>query len=211
MSSGKFSADAFSPLAFSLPAVSDRYARMLVALLPPGRLWRLIPGASTLFAVLQGCADELERLDERVGDLLTEIDPTTAVELLPDFERELDLAVAQTIDERRARVLSKTVQNQGARPDDFRQELAPLLDQDQDDVVIIERSRATAIALGDDREIYEFFVYRDPAFPGTYFLASAQEHVNSMMPDHTHGTVIESINALYDDPHTLYDRDILGA
>ena len=198
-------------LPFALPEKGQLYAGMLAALLPPGKLWRLVPGASTLFALLEGCADELSRLDARVSDLLTEIDPRTSIELVPDSERELGLAVAPTLDERRARVITKTLQNQGARPDDFRQELAPLLAQEPADVVVIERSVATAAALGDAREIYAFFIYRDPTLPGTYFLASAQEHVNATQPDHTIGTVIESIDALYDDPHTLYDRDILGA
>jgi len=107
--------------------------------------------------------------------------------------------------------VSKTVQNQGFRPADFQQEMAPLLGQDPADVVVLERSRAVAIAVGDDREIFRFFVYRDPTLPGTYFLSSAQQHIDAMKPDHTVGYVIESINFLCDDPHSLCDRDLLGA
>jgi uncharacterized protein YmfQ (DUF2313 family) len=186
------------------------YSDMLSQLLPPGKLWRLI-GSSVLGKLLTACADELGRLEGRVQDLLVELDPSTASELIPDYERELDIVAAPTIAERRARIIAKTIQNQGARPDDFRQELSSLLGQAAADVVVIERTRAQAIALGDDREIYAFFIYRDPTLPGVYFLTAAQEHVTAMQPGHTIGTVIESINALYDDPLTLHDRDILGA
>jgi len=89
--------------------------------------------------------------------------------------------------------------------------LAPLLAQAPADVVVIERTRAFAIAVGDDREIYRFFIYRDPTLPDVYFLASAQAQVDRMQPSHTEGTVVESINFLCDDPHSLCDRDLLGA
>ena len=188
---------------------ADAYARMLKALLPPGKLWRLV--ASVLAEFFLGCADELARVDARAADLINEADPTTATELLPEYERELELAPAATIEERRARIVALLVRRQRFRPVDFQTALAALLAQDAADVVVIERTRAFCIAIGDDREIFRFFIYRDPTLPGTYFLASAQEVVNGMKPSHTVGTVIERIDALYDDPHTLYDRDLLGA
>ncbi len=186
------------------------YARMLAALLPSGKLWRLI-GASMLYALLQGCAEELVRLHERVDDLLDEADPTTATELLPDFERALKLAPVGTLDERRARVVSRLVSRQRYRPVDFQNALAPLLGQAPANVVVIERTAAFAASIGDVREIFRFFIYRDPSLPGTYFLASAQEMVDKMKPSHTAGHVIESIDARYDSPFSLYDRDLLGA
>ena len=189
---------------------ADAYARMLRGLLPPGRLWRLI-GGSVLNRLLLGCADELARLDQRVADLLNEADATTATELLPEFERELRLDPAATLDERRARVVARLVRRQRFRPVDFKTALAPLLAQNAADVVVLERTRAFCVAVGDDREIYRFFIYRDPTLPGTYFLPSAQEMVDKMAPSHTAGQVIESINMRYDDPHSLYDRDLLGA
>lgn len=186
------------------------YAGMLAALLPP-KLWSLILGASTLYALLLACADELARLDGRAGDLLNEADPSTAVELLPEYERELRLTPGATsIDERRGNVVARLVRRQRFRPADFRQALAPLLGQAADDVVVIERTRAFAIAIGDDREIFRFFIYRDPALSGTPFITSAQVMVDEMKPSHTVGTVIESVAAIYDDPHSLYDRDLMG-
>lgn len=193
------------------PPRSDIYARMLAALLPPGKIWRLIPGASTLYALLQGCAAELARVDQRVTDLLNEADPTTATELLPEYERELKLAAAASIDERRANIVARLVRRQRFRPADFQAALAPLLAQAPAGVVVIERTRAYCITVGDDREIFDFFVFRDPTLPGTAFLSSAQVMVDEMKPSHTKGTVIESVSFLCDDPHSLCDRDLLGA
>lgn len=216
MASGAFSPAAFSPTAFSIAADGEPYARMLMALLPPGRLWKLI--GSTLEQFFRACADELARFDLRIGDFLNEIDPSTATELLPEYETELALVAAQTAAERRANIIARLVRRQRFRPADFQQALAQLLAQDPSAVVVIERSLAYISAVGDQREIYQFFIYRDPTLPGTYFLASAQALVadlatqsGGMKPSHTKGFVIESINMLYDDAHSLYDRDLLGA
>lgn len=182
---------------------------MQVALLPPGRLWRMVGG--NLSALFLGCADELARLDARVDDLLNEADPSTATELLPEFEKELGLEEASTIEERRARVVARTIARQRYRPIDFQVSLAPLLGQDAVDVVVIETSHAEAVAMGDDREIFRFFIYRDPTAPGDYFLESAQAQLDKIKASHTKGHVIESIDFLCDDPFSLCDRDLLGA
>lgn len=185
------------------------YARMLSELLPPGRLWNLV--SSTLQNVLLAGADELERVDGRAADIIEESDPSTATELLPEYERELDLEEAATDAERRARVIARLVARQRFRPVDFQQALAVLLGQDPADVDVIENSRAFAILVGDAREIFKFYVYRNPALPGTYFLDSAQAIVDAMKPSHTQGFVIESVSFLCDDPFSLCDRDLLGA
>lgn len=190
------------------PATSSAYARMLTAFLPPGKLWRLV--SSVLSKLFLGCADELGRLDARVGDMLNEADPSTATELLAEYERELDLDAAATIEERRARIVALLLRRQRFRPVDFQAALAALLAQDAAAVVIIERTRAQVIAIGDDREIFRFFVYRDPTLPGTYFLASAQDVIDKMKPSHTVGQVIESINFTVDDPRSIVDRDRLA-
>lgn len=192
-----------------IPGSAEMYARMMAALLPPGRLWSLL--SSVLADLLLACADELARVHGRVNDLLTELNPATAAELLPDYEAELALSPATAIDERRANIVALLVRRQRFRPLDFQAVLAPLLAQPSAEVVIIERSRAFAIAVGDDREIFRFFIYRDPTLSGTYFLASAQAQVDRMKPSHTIGTVIESIDLRCDDPHSLCDRDLLGA
>lgn len=186
-----------------------QYADMLKQLLPPSRYWRLDPD-SNISRVLLGCADELARISGRVRDLLEELDPRTTDELLPDFERLYAIDATGTEAERRAFLAALVTRRPRARPVDFQQVLAPLLGQDADDVVIIERTRAQAIAMDDDREIYRFFIYRDPDLPGLYDVARAQEYVDRMAPSHTKGHVIESIDFLCDDPFSLCDRDLLG-
>lgn len=187
---------------------ADDYAGMLRALLPPGRVWRSI--GSVLGKLLLGSADELARIDGRTGDLLNESNPSTATELLPEYERELEIVAAATTSERRANIVARLVRRQRFRPVDFQQALASLLALDASDVVVVERTRVYCIYVQDDREIYAFFIYRNPALSGTPFLASAQAMVDEMQPSHTLGTVVESISARYQDQHALYGRDIMG-
>jgi hypothetical protein len=318
---------------------ADAYARMMTALLPPGRLWRLV--GSVLSDLLLACADELARLDARVDDLLDEADPSTATELIPEYESELDLepsdgvavaallvvalmgvetdsanwqgeltateageagnsltlhviifeqapdaievrdgevyvdptgwiatpnaigvlvgagggalawtvadleaeinatsllAQVTTVDfdptkvleeqverigtfaggldaeaEARARIVGRLIARQRYRPVDFQEALALILGLDAADVVVIETSAALAASMGDAREIFRFFIYRDPSEPGAYYLDSAQELVDQIKPSHTAGHVIESIDFLCDDPGSLCDRDLIGA
>lgn len=198
-------------LPFSLGAdAPNAYARMMLALLPPGRIWRLI-GDSLLALLFAGAADELGRLEDRTDDLKREAIPSTAVELLPEYERELELASTGTNADRQARIVSRLVARQRFRPVDFQNALALLLGQLPAAVVVMERTAAFAASLGDVREIYRFFIYRDPSLPGTYQLDAAQALVDQIKPSHTIGKVIESVSAKYDDPHSLYDRDLLGA
>lgn len=194
----------------SAAAATSPYARLLESLLPPGRLWRLYAGA-VLPKLLAGLADELQRVADRGAALLSEADPSTAVELLPEYEAELGIAAAATVAERQARVVGRLVARQRYRPVDFQTALAPLLAQDPGDVVVLERTLAFAATVGDAREIFRFFIYRNPALPGAYFLAGAQALVNQIKPAHTIGTLIESVSFLCDDPFSLCDRDLLGA
>jgi hypothetical protein len=189
---------------------AEAFARMFKALLPPGKLWRH-DSDSVLSKVLLASADELERVDQRARDLIEESDPRTATELLPDYERELGLVAEGTVEQRRARVVALLLRRQRFRPVDFQQVLAPLLGQAAGDVVVIERGRAFAVLVGDDREIYRFFVYRDPDAPGDYDLEAAQDLIDKMKPTHTAGYAIESVNFLCEDEHSLCDRDLIGA
>src|SRR5512139_1323300 len=129
-----------------VPRPAEVYASMLRALLPPGKLWRV--AGSLLSQVFLACADELARVDTRAGDLINEADPATTLELLPDFERELGLeAGTSSVDERRARVVTRLVARQRFRPVDFQTALAPLLALDPADVDVIERTRAFVISI----------------------------------------------------------------
>lgn len=211
MSDPKFSRRAYSGLAFALAPVSaaPQYVGMIRELFPPGRLWTT-SAESVLTALHFGSADELWRIDVRANDLMAESHPATTVELLPEYERELGLAPASTVAESQANVVAHLVRRQRYRPVDFQTALAPLLGQASVDVVVIERSRAFVATIDDDREIFRFFIYRDPNEPGDYFIDSAQELVDKMKPSHTSGHVIESISFLCDDEFSLTDRDILG-
>ncbi|MDH5753428.1 MAG: DUF2313 domain-containing protein [Deltaproteobacteria bacterium] len=64
---------------------AEEYLSALQALLPPGAAWTREPDAE-LSKLLQAWADEFARLDARAKALLDEADPSSAVELLPDWE-----------------------------------------------------------------------------------------------------------------------------
>lgn len=66
------------------------YYEQLVALLPPGPAWdvELLP---ELREGLQGAAQELAREDLRLSELYAEMFPETVRELVPDWERVMDL------------------------------------------------------------------------------------------------------------------------
>lgn len=62
------------------------YLSQLQTLLPPGAAWSRDPEAD-LTGLLTALADEFARADQRTTDLRDEADPSTAVEMLPDWER----------------------------------------------------------------------------------------------------------------------------
>jgi len=188
---------------------TEAYARMQKALLPQGKAWFLGPD-SLIVDVFLSAGDELARVSVRVVDLLRESDTAQAVELLPDYELELELPSAGTDSERQDRIVARETQEVRFRGEDVKALLAPYLDLDPGDIVIVETTRADAIALGDDQRIYQFFVYRNPALPGAPDLDAAQVELDRTSHSHTDGVVVESINFLCDDPNSLTDRDLLG-
>lgn len=206
---------AFEPTAFQSTAFQtaedavipppNKYSRMMMNLLPPGKVWRLI-GESLTLTLLAANADELGRLEDRSVNLLNEADPRTAVELLPEYESELELPSTGTNAERQARIVALLISQQGFRPVDFQTALAPLLGSV---ITVLERTHAIADAMGDDRLIFEFFIYRDPTLPGTYFLASAQALIDKIKPSHTIGYAIESIDFCCDDTFSCCDSDLV--
>ena len=189
---------------------ADAFAKLQKALLPPGRIWRLDPDGF-IYKVFLSAGDELARVSQRAVDLMREADSATTVELLPEFELDLGLVSTGTDEERQDRAVAREIEESQFRPEDVKVALAPYLALDSADVDVIETSRATAIATGDDRAIYLFFVYRDPLLAGTPDVDAAQAELDAMAHSHTKGVVIESDDALFDDPNTLYDRDIYGA
>jgi len=62
----------------------------LRALLPQGEAWHPEPGTEQ-GAILTGLSKEFARIDSRARDLLRELNPATAVELLPEWEELYDV------------------------------------------------------------------------------------------------------------------------
>ncbi|MDH0098248.1 YmfQ family protein [Pseudomonas sp. GD04158] len=89
------------------------YHAQLRALLPPGPAWdaELVPEVD---AALRGLAPELARADSRAFDLLNEADPLTLHEMLPDWERVMQLpdpclGSAPALDDRKKAVRERLV------------------------------------------------------------------------------------------------------
>lgn len=188
---------------------ADAYARIQKTLLPPGRLWSLIP-TSFLTRIFLGSGDELARVSGRSADLVEEGDIRTTTELITENESELALPSTGTLQERRDRAEALRIQRQRFRPSDVKVAVAPYLALDVADIDLIETSNAAAVASGDEKEVYRFFVYRDPALAGTPDIAAAQVELDRISHSHTQGHIIESIDFLCDDPESLTDRDLLG-
>lgn len=182
------------------------YLRQLWGLMPRGH-WLALSG---LFdEILQVWANELERVDTRAKEALVESRVSGANETLPDWEEQYGLPSEGTEAERVARLVTRKTKTTRTRPVDYKRKMAPVLGLTPEQVDVFERDRAMAIAMADDREIYRFFVYRDPTLPGTYSVLDAQVELERFSQSHTKGHVIESKNFLCDDPFSLCDRDIL--
>ncbi len=191
----------------SFPA--DAYAKLQRSLFPPGRLFRL-DSEGTIYKVLLSAGDELNRVSDRAVDLMREAIGGTAVELLPDWEEDLGLVSTGTDEERQDRIVAKETEESQFRPEDVKAALAPYLALDAADVVVIETSRALAIAVGDDRAIYLFHIYRNPALAGTPDIDAAQVELDLLAHSHTKGRIIESTSLKCDESTSLCDRDLLG-
>lgn len=93
-----------------------KYAEALHALLPPGDAFAGGEG-TTLDGLLLGLAQELERIDARGDELLTQVFPDKSTELLAEWERvcglpdECMVALAQTDAAREAAIVARLTQN----------------------------------------------------------------------------------------------------
>lgn len=96
-------------------ATQADYLRLLINLMPKGPAW------SEADPLLDGEAEELARLHNRVMDLMEEYDPRTTVELFGEWETEYGLpdpclTTAQTLIERRAALVAKVFGIGGQSP-----------------------------------------------------------------------------------------------
>lgn len=111
-----------APLAQSTGFSAEAYARQLKQLLPRGRVWNLEPGSLTS-KVLLAIGEELARVSGRAGNLLDELDPRTALELLNEYEQMLGLPddcmteIPISTTERRVAVAAKLAAEGGQTPE----------------------------------------------------------------------------------------------
>jgi len=103
-----------------MQATPADYLLQLQALLPPGDAWPREPDA-VLTRLLLGLAHELARVDGRAGNLLDEVDPRTALEMLAEWERVCGLPdscapLGETIQRRRAAVVARLTARGGQSP-----------------------------------------------------------------------------------------------
>ncbi len=93
------------------------YQQQLRALSPPGLAWNLEP-ESEYSKLLQSFSEALGRFDGNVQQIIEELDPRTATELLPEWERLLALpdscaVLPQTLQQRREAAHSKYISRGG--------------------------------------------------------------------------------------------------
>ena len=99
---------------------AEIHTQILQALLPQGRIWPR-DAEATLSKLLATWALELARVDARADDLMDEVDPSTTLELLSDFERVCGLPDKcsfgdETLEQRRGEVLAKLTSRGGQTP-----------------------------------------------------------------------------------------------
>ena len=80
---------------------AEGYLELLQALLPRGAAWTR-ERTATLTSLLDALAADLARIDADAADLLAEINPSTTLDMLPDWERVVglpdDCSPAETVD-----------------------------------------------------------------------------------------------------------------
>jgi uncharacterized protein YmfQ (DUF2313 family) len=70
--------------------MSNKFTSVIHKLLPSGKAWNKEDG-SNLDKIAQGISEEFMRIERRGNELIMELDPTRASELLPDWENLLSL------------------------------------------------------------------------------------------------------------------------
>lgn len=102
------------------PHNADEYRSQLASLLPKGLAWAG-DVTSWLSRLLSGCSQELARVDQRMHDLVAELDPQQSVELMAEWEAATGLpdecsGSSDTLAERRAQLLMKLAATGGQSP-----------------------------------------------------------------------------------------------
>ena len=72
-------------------ATVDDYVSALLQLLPDGLFWRKLDDGTRLYHMLEGMAEGFVRLHNKGLDLIEEMDPRTATDMLENWEELLGL------------------------------------------------------------------------------------------------------------------------
>jgi uncharacterized protein YmfQ (DUF2313 family) len=98
----------------------EDYQQMIAALLPTGKLWRMLLDNPIFQGLIGAAADELRHIDERALALIEETDPRTADELLQEWEDYMALPdpcspAPATLEDRRTALHAKRIAIGGQR------------------------------------------------------------------------------------------------
>lgn len=97
---------------------ADDFTRQMQALLPPGKAWSRSQ-SSLITKALQGAAPEFARVQGRGDDILREMNPGEAVEMLPEHESLNGIVASGTTSQRQAALLAKLQDTAGHNPADY--------------------------------------------------------------------------------------------
>ena len=139
----------------------NRYRKLILNLWPLGKVWENVSQSDIGDKLVNAFAKEPCRVAERGQDLLVELDPLTADEMLDDWETLLGLPDEctpefQTIDERREQARAKLA-DQGGQSAAFFEEIASQLGF-PDTVVSDYRSFTVGRSVVSDRLTNDFSV-----------------------------------------------------
>jgi len=186
--------------------IPEAYAAQLRALLPRGGFFS---EDQTLDALFLACGDELARSEADADARLAKRQPENAGDSLARWEERYSLPSTGTDAERAARILAYITRTRRTRPADYLFLTSPLLGRTPEELTFFERGSAFAQIVNDEREIFRFFIWRDPEAPGAYDIPSAQAFIDDYRQAHTKGYVFESWVMRCNDPLSLCDRDLI--
>jgi hypothetical protein len=179
----------------------------LKALLPPGKTYSQNPASAIqreLMVEGAGLGFAWSKLAELEDDFL----PDRATGHLPRWEEALRLepGPADLIAARRARCVSFLRKVHGFGVEQIKEALAPVLDCQPSDLEIIENDNTGP----DPDQVFQWFVYRPSSVPGRPDFITAQRMLDEMKPAHTRGIIGQRTSLRFDDPESLFDRDLFG-
>lgn len=176
-------------------ATAADYLAQLLALAPQGAAWPK-ESASSLARLFAGIAEELARVDARADVLLEQIDPRTATEMLPDWERAFGLpdgcVVADPTEAGRRMALHQRVAAMGGQSKPYFIGMSTLLGYDAE----IDEFRPSRVAFSLPQTLRSrpwAFAWRVAVYGPSFMVADAPAYasadlqcvINRSKPAHT--------------------------